>query len=341
MVGRTLWCKALLVSTFFLFEKSSLRAEERQRIDPARDEARVVHVENGWALWRTSTPVEEFKGARIALATHRFYRQRLTEKEATYAFEKVGGAGWGSSLVAIEPSGVIVFAEGYFISWCDMEGKIESTEEIHSGMFRRVYADGVVVQAGSTTSSDGKSVEAAAAYFLPFKGKAFDHKNQWKIAAAGVKSLSYSEPARHGDTLTWMADNHLHFANLMARKRSKVAVEDRNKTELNLRNTSVTAFDGETILLGSNVVVDCKTGKRIATIWNDDRINYLFATRRRIGYRLIENTIDAVDLLDATRAPKFIEKTETRHIFPTSDGLVWWTGTAWKTQPWLQSFPAE
>jgi hypothetical protein len=243
--------------------------------------------------------------------------------------------------MTIEPDGTIVFVDRYTVKWCNPDGTIRSSDPARNGMIRRVFVDGVVVQAGSRVVNDGKEIEAAPASFIPIKGRNLDFAHQVEIAPAGVKSLSYGEPMRHGDVLAWMASKRLHLFNVHTDVATILPADDKNKTELNLRNARAIAFDGETILAGSNVAIDAKTGKRIASNWGDKRINYLFAIRSRIGYRLNDEQLAAVDIMHSNRPPVHLATVSHPPVFQSEAGLLIWTGARWKTVPWLSSFPDE
>ncbi len=326
-----------------LLARQSLAVEETNppRIRPDRDKSKVVCVSDDWAVYRNSELIESTRFNRGPRFIHRFYRQQLSEPDANFAFRIVGGAGWGDHGVTIKPDGTIFFVDHHTMNWCDPDGTVRSSAEVRNGMIRRVYVDGIVVQAGSRSVNNGKGIEAARALFIPIKGSNLDFEHELEIAPAGVKSLQYDEPARHGDVLTWMAENTLHFFNLQTGARSTIPVDDKNGAEFSLRNASVSAFDGDTILAGSNVVLDAKTGNRLASNWNDKRINRLFATRSRIAYRLKDGQLDAIDIMHPNRLAVHLEVVPTEPVWQNSKGLLIWTGTEWKLVPWLTSLPRE
>lgn len=270
---------------------------------------------------------------------HRFYRQRLDEPVASFAFRKIGGRGWGQ-LMVVDSEGTIILADGNTVKWCKRNGAVSASEPANEGI-RRVYTDGIVVQAGSRSVNDGKGIEAARAMFIPFNKTALDVEHAVELAHAGQRNLMYSEPARHGDVLAWMTADKFQFFNVRTRSSSTVPLDDKNQTELNLRNASVTAFDGETILVGSNVVVDAKTGNRFASNWNDKRINGLFTTRNRIGYRLKDGRLEAIDLMHQNHPPEQLAKVPYPPVFQNDSGLLIWTGANWKTMSWLKELGTQ
>lgn len=310
------------------------------RIRPDRGESELMCVTDGWAVWRTSELIEETRHHRGQRFIHRFYRQRLSEPLASFAFRFVSGPGFGRGMT-IDSDGTIVFVDRYTVKWCDPDGTIRSSDPVRDGMICRVYVDGVVVQAGSRVVNDGKEIEAAPASFIPIKGRSLDFAHEVEIAPAGVKSLSYGEPIRHGNVLAWMASKRLHLFNVQTGVASIMPADDKNETEFNLRNTRVIAFDGETVLAGSGVVIDANTGKRIASNWDDKRIISLFATRSRIGYRLKDGQLEAVDIMHPSRPPMHLADVPHPLVFQSEAGLLIWTGAKWKTVPWLSSFPEQ
>lgn len=339
-----IWNKHLaVISTVILacaLTRPSLAFEETDaaQIRPDRDTAHIVTVSEGWAVWRTSELIEETRFNRGQRFIHCFYRQRLSDPVADFAFRVVAGPGWGRErILTIAPDGTISFADGYAVKWCDSKRTISTSERVGNGMICRVYVDGIVVQAGSRSVNHGKGIEAAPAWFIPFDGMKLDFAHQLDIVPAGVRSFWDTEPVRHGNVLTWMTPDRLHFFNLKKGERWTTLIEDKNTTEFNLQNCFVTAFDGQTILAGSNVVLDAETGKRLATNWNDKRINRLFATHDRIGYRTNQGQLDAIHIMDPTRSAVDLTNVRSQSVWQDSKGLLFWNGTAWKHLPWLSA----
>ena len=121
----------------------------------------------------------------------------------------------------------------------------------------------------------------------------------------------------------------------MTGERSCVAIED-DGTQFNLRHTYVEAFDGQLALLGSNVVVNALTGKRVATNWDDKRIGYLTMTNEGIGYRVVDGKLEAIDLGKPETHPVLLSDKAHQPIARTASGVLIWTGDAWKTIPWYE-----
>ena len=126
-----LFCLLLFVGISWVplvaFDK---KANEEDLTDPPtilpnRKTAEIICVTDEWAVWRTHEIVKGTKGFRGFWCHLRFYRQRLGEPEAKFAFRREDSVGFGRGM-KIGPDGTLVFRD-YFknehiICWFDMEG---------------------------------------------------------------------------------------------------------------------------------------------------------------------------------------------------------------------------
>ena len=95
-----------VASTLFLVVLLDDRCRSDEKVDvavikPAIVEAKPLVVNNNWAVWRTTELIERARFFRGPLFTHRFYRQKLDEAEARFAFRiATNGAPRSAALTA-------------------------------------------------------------------------------------------------------------------------------------------------------------------------------------------------------------------------------------------------
>jgi hypothetical protein len=319
-----------------LCTKQSFSVEEMdpQQLRPDGGESELICVANHWAVWRTSELIEKTAGYCGRFYVHRFYRQRISEPLANFAFRGTGLVAYGRNMT-IESDGAIVFVERYTVRWCEPDRTMQSSEGVKEGMIRCLFVDGVVVQAGSRVINDGKDIENARASFIPFKGRSLDRAHEVQIAPAGAKSLGYGDPVRHGHLLAWVTGETFYIFNLQSSTLVQVPTDG-----FNYATCRITAFDGETLVVGSLFAHDAKTGKRLAGSQVVGPGN-LFAVRNRIGYGVRDGWIEATDLTSAVRPSVRLSATSEGPIGQGTEGLMVWTGGKWKVVPWLSSVPNE
>ncbi len=294
------------------------------RVD--RREAELLHVVDGWAIWRTSEHIDN-GGSRKSLSEHHFYRQRIPDPNAHLVLHAVEGTGF-RPFQAIADDGTLIALIGDRIRWFRPDGTVKESGAVGLNRMRiRAYPDGVMLRVSRPRSAVMSHV------FVPFRGEELDFQNQIEIRSWGDR-LWRAEPVRCGSVMAWNTPEGLRRLDLKTGMRSVAPFDGKNQTEFNLRNANVTAFDGELVLLGSNVVVDAMTGHRIATNWDDKRINRLFLTHDGIGYRVHEGKLEAIDIRQPNQPAVFLSLAPHQPIASTKSGLLLWTGDKWKTIPW-------
>ena len=172
--------------------------------------------------------------------------------------------------------------------------------------------------------------------FAPFNDNRIDLANQVTVRPKTESMYQFqgSEPFRAGDRLVWCINAELQVVDLKTGIRSQIPLDRRVGTEFNLQNTYASGFDGDLVMLGSIVMVDAANGKRIAANWADKRINYMVMTHDRIGYRILDGNLEAVELENPGRNPVFLSKCSQLPVAKTKSGILVWLDGMWKTVPW-------
>ena len=313
-------------------------AQDAQTLRVDRQEAVLLHVVDGWAIWRTSPPVEIKRRSRLSRADFRIYRQRIPDPVAHLVLHTVQGAGFNPCQAIADDGTLITLSRmGNSVVWYRPDGTVEESVKVgERDKLLRAYLDGVILQANRTHFIDGFTPRVETShFFVPLRGKELDFDNQVKIRSDADSPFQGTEPLRSGNILLWNTPQGLRRIDLKTGERSCVAIED-DGTQFNLRSAYVEAFDGQLALLGSNVVVDAQTGKRVATNWDDKRINYLTMTNEGIGYRVVDGKLEAIDLGQPEKPPVVLSEEAHQPIARTASGVLMWTGDAWKTIPWYE-----
>ena len=314
-------------------------AQDHQTIRVDQQRADLLLVVDGWAIWRTSDLIESTRHNRGPRFVHRIYRQQISDPVAKLAKEFVAGAGT-NPCQSIKPDGTLICLNklGNQVEWIRPNGVVEKSQTLdHTCRIEKVYNDGVLILWTRYEIVEKFKRKQETWYtFAPFDDDQIDLSKQVKIRS-DVGPLVYfrgDEPFRYDNRMVWWMEGRLYVVDLKTGVRKEVLDQDRNGREFNLRNAYVSGFDGELVLLGSNVVVDAKTGERVATNWDDKRINRIMLTHNRIGYRFVEGNLEAVDLENPDRKPVVLAEKVQQPAGRTKKGILVWNGKAWKTVPW-------
>jgi hypothetical protein len=312
-------------------------------IRPGRDEAKLLCVSGDWAVWVVSTPVEAERNFRLSRAVHRFYRQRLSEPDAKFIFEKTSGAiGFrdvrNASFIAVTGDGTLVSTGTYSVQWHGPGGELHVSPAIKG--FQQLHPDGVLLKQPSGPAPLKPIV------FIPFRGRQLDLERAVEIVPEGMHRPGYTVyPVRHKDAFAWSEPKKLHFFDIRSGIRREVSMPpfqgDHHLFE-------ATAFDGQTLACQA-ISFDAETGAALGGVEYWKRTHYLvFAVRNRIGYWLRKplmasrtGMLEAVDLASPDlRAVPLLEAPESP-IGQSDEGLTVWTGREWKRLPWLERFPSD
>lgn len=306
----------------FLVFGSAYGLDERTiRVD--RTEAELMRVVDGWALWRTSKWLDN-GGSRLSVVEFHFYRQQIPHPNADLVLHTVGGAGF-NPFEAIAGDGTLIALSGKSILWYRPDGSIDESAKIGEGeILLRAYPDGVLLQVNRGTRMSH--------VFAPFRGKDIDSENRLEIRSWN-DHLWRAEPVRSGKLVVWNTPEGLQRLDLRTGERSSIVIQN-DPPQHDLRKANATALDGKLVLLGSNAVVDAVSGERVATNWDDERVNRIVLTHDRIAYRLWDGDLAAVDLGNPHREPVLIAEGVRPPIAQTEKGLLFWNGKQWSEIRW-------
>ena len=321
-------------------------AEDHQTLQIDKADADLLLVEDGWALWRTSQVIKSTIGNRGVRFNHRIFRHRIDDPIAKQAMEFVAGPGTNPChSVTADGTLICLNKTGSEVQWYRPDGKIEKSQTLeHTCRIEKAYKDGVLIhwtQTHNVTKFERKQKTWYS--FAPFEGYEIDLSKQVQVRS-DVGPLVYfrgDEPFRYGDELVWWMKDRLCVVNLKTGVNRDVVDQDHDGREFNLEKTYVSGFDGELVLLGSNVVFDASNGKRVASNWNDKRINCLVMTHNRIGYRIKDGVLEAVELENPDHKPALLAKSVQQPIGRTGKGILVWNGEKWKTIPWFTPRPSD
>ncbi|QEG42587.1 hypothetical protein UC8_46290 [Roseimaritima ulvae] len=331
--------------------------QQTRTIQVERDEAALLLVVDGWAFWRTSQLIESTRNSRGQLLDHRIFRQRISETTATLVLQRTSGPGFNPCQAATPDGTLICLSPARDrVHWISPDGSVKKSQEIDSSerfvnsqrvvqefAIEKAFQDGALIRWNRITYIPKKFKPKLEMWhtFAPFNDNRIDLAHQVTVRPETESMYPFqgSEPFRAGDKLVWCANAELQAVDLKTGARSQIPLNRHDETEFNLRHASVSGFDGELVLLGSNVVVDVASGKRVATNWDDERINGIVMTHARIGYRVWNGNLEAVDLEDADREPVFLAKCRQQPMARTTSGILVWTGEEWTTVPWYASDP--
>ena len=318
------------------------QAVGQDTIRPGETDADLLCVTDAWAVWRTAELDERTRVWRAPIFTHRFYRQRLSERDALLVHTERNTSNSPKATVTAE--GTVVVWRGH-LSWYPADGP--SFTEPRRVPVADLFSDGAVLH--ETTGLEPQPV-----YYLPFKQNRLDPTAQVELRPAGARRLGTGSPVvRHGNLLAWIVidapagrrsapdagwDAALHTYDLKSAKRDAVKL-DRGLHE----SYRATAMDGEAVMAFS-YIFDRASGKCLNAVAYPDRPSHLhrvFATRNRIGYYVRGDALYATDLLSA-ESPSLKLAPAAEPLCATSDdGLIVWNGTRWQTVPWLSAWPAK
>ncbi|QDU74998.1 hypothetical protein Pan97_20180 [Bremerella volcania] len=319
----------------FLFQGSGQgepSAEELIIYPATHKSAYPVCLNDTWAVWATSEVISAVPTRRGPDYLHRYYRQRLGEQDARYAYQAVYGSGVVPP-VEIQESGLITHSTYNRLTWYDVDGQVHSPkEEIHG--ITSVYSDGVIQKKShSTRDARGEHV-----VWIPFDGFQLDQQREFELAPIGKETqwVPYRN-IRSGDVLLWMSPESLHLVDLSSQTEKVVPIGDPDLNEYERKHSRFTAFDDGLLLLDDDYVIDVQTGKRVTSYRDDKRIHGLFMMKHRVGYRIHEANLEAIDLSNPNAPPRKLHSFDKiAKLFPNDSGLLFWTGSEWKTIPWVQ-----
>jgi hypothetical protein len=295
--------------------------EKTIRVD--RKEAELMRVVDGWALWRTSKPVDN-NGSRLITAEFHFYRQRIPDPNAHLVLHTIAGAGF-NPFQAITEDGTLIALTSESIMWYRLDGSIDKSTRVGKNeSLLRAYPDGALLQV-----TRGRVITHV---FVPFMGKDIDFEKRIQIRSWDDR-LWRAQPVRHGNMMVWNTPEGLWTLDLKNGKRSSVVIKN-DPPQFDLRKANATAFDGKLALLGSNAVVDAMSGERVATNWDDERINRIVMTHGRTGYRLWDGNLASMDLDDPQKKPVLIAKGVQEPMAETKEGILAWHSNRWNKILW-------
>lgn len=347
----------LLLSGLSWLLGASVAAQEPRTIRVDREEATLLLVVEGWAYWRTSELIESTRHQRGQSFEHRIYRQKTSEPTATFVLECTSGPGFNPCQTASSDGTLICLSyereplsPGYRVLWFYANGTVEKSQRIDTSdefindqrvsrdyTIEQAYEDGALIRWTHVTYTPGEFQSKLEMWhtFAPFKDHQIDLDRQIVVRPRTESRYQFlgGQPYRAGDRLVWSADTELQTIDLKTGIRSQVPLVRPDETEFDISRSAVTGFDGELVLLGSNVVLEADTGNRF-TNWTDKRINGLLFTHARIGYRFWNGALEAIELDNPDREPVFLTKCDKENFSPTKSGIVVWRGNEWITVPW-------
>jgi hypothetical protein len=236
----------------------------------------------------------------------------------------VEGAGF-NPFQAITDDGTLIAVSAKSVMWYRSDGTIDQSAKVgEAERLLRAYPDGALLQV--------RRAHKISHVFVPFRGKELDFDNHIEIRSWDDR-LWRAEPVRNGNTMVWNTPEGLQNLDLKSGEKSSVVIKN-DPPQFNLRKANATAFDGRLVLLGSNVVVDVTSGERIATNWDDERINRLVLTHDRIGYRIWDGKLAAVDLENSPQKPMLMAEGVQQPIAETEKGILVWHGNRWIEIRW-------
>ncbi|MEZ6055280.1 MAG: hypothetical protein R3C01_01120 [Planctomycetaceae bacterium] len=288
----------------------------------------MLLVVDGWALWRTQKPIDN-GGARNSSAEHSLYRQRIPDPNAHLVLNCVMAIN-ANPFQAIADDGTLIAIWGSDnVRWIHPDGTVKDADTKRGSHRMGAYPDGIHV-----TEWNDKH-DQLIDLFIPFRGEALDFENQIEIRSRESRNWT-AAPVRFGNVMVWSTPKELHTVNVKSGQRTSVPLDKKGEIKYGLKDSYVTAFDGEWALLGGGIVVDVKTGNRIADRWDDKRLG-LFATHKGIGYRVHEGNLEAVDVVRPDQPPVVLSKAPYQPMARTASGWLLWTGQEWKRVPWYVS----
>lgn len=319
-------------------------AEEPDVIDPAKHPtARVVAVNDHWALWVVSKNLTPTPRPRWSLFEHRYYRQKLGESMARFALVERNSSYPGPALLMQEDGVLLTIVNNHDrFAWCELDGTIDVGDKYVSNIVKR-YVDGLIVQ--EDLPGFGPDVPAGRATWIPCKDRKLDFDNQVEIVPRGEKVFGHSEPARCGDVLVWLDEEKIHCFNLKTKERTITPIEKRHKG-FGLKNSEATGFDGTYVIVGSVLVVNAKTGERVVSAWGGNDIRGIFVTKGPFAYQWYEGIVSVIDLREEDPKPKKLADVGTDKqfsnwmtVFPNQDGILYWDNDQWQTIDWVSDKP--
>ncbi len=334
------------------FFGSPAAGQEPRTIQVDRDEVTLLLVVDDWAFWRTSKLIESTRYNRGQFFEHRIFRQRISEPTATLVLETTSGPGFNPCQTATADGTLICLSLAQDrVQWIHPDGTVKESQEIDTSerfvnsqrvernfAIEKAFQDGSLIRWTRITYIPKKFKPKLEMWhtFAPFKANRIDLTRQVTIRPETETLYQFrgSEPFRAGEKLVWCTNGELHIVDLKTGIRSQIPLDRREGTEFNLQNTYASGFDGDLVMLGGNVVVDVANGKRIATNWVDERINYMVMTHARIGYRILDGNLEAVELENPDRKPVFLSKCPQLPVARTKPGILVWLDGAWRTVPW-------
>lgn len=330
---KTILVLAILFSAV-LTNQSLAQVKAPKEIQVDKQEAHLLVASEKWAYWQTAEPIDKNGPHGQTRYTYRTYRQQIPAKTATLVPE--ANKGLNRRVVTIDANGALVVRGHRQIFWFRTDGTTAQSPKLEfEQSFLKVYDDGVIIKTRRASRNDNGPVMRTSHSFTPLVGVEPDQENSIEIRSETDPKFGRSEPVRHGRELVWMTAQGLRAFNLDTARRTELPMDNKNETEFNLSNCHATAFDGELVLLGGNVVVDAKSGARVATNWADKRISNVFLTNRGVGYRLYEGKLEAVELRRPDQSAVLLSHASKKTLITSTEtGLLIWTGHDWKTVPW-------
>ncbi len=326
--------------------------QEPRTIQVDRDEAALLLVVDGWAFWRTSQLIESTRNSRGQVFEHRIFRQPISKPTATLVLESTSGPGFNPCQTATADGTLICLSLARDrVQWIHPDGTVKESQEIDTSEqfvnsqrverdfeIEQAFQDGVLIRWTRTTYISGTFTQTQKMWhtFAPYQGNRIDLTRQVTIRPETQTLYQFrgSEPFRAGEKLVWCSNGELHIVDLKTGIRSQIPLDRRLGTEFDLQNTYASGFDGDLVMLGGIVMVDIANGNRIATNWVDERINYMVMTHDRIGYRILDGNLEAVELANPDRKPVFLSKCSQLPVAKTKSGILVWIDGMWKTVPW-------
>ncbi|MEM7625989.1 MAG: hypothetical protein AAF333_10205 [Planctomycetota bacterium] len=306
-------------------------------INPSTEEAQLLKVESGYAVWLVSKVHPETVLHRARTFTHLFYLQPLDAERAKLIYRYVD-SNTRIQIAIREDGSLLLEARGdlHFVTAADPP----VTRDLGWLDCLALYPDGLLVQDRSV----GHAVQQRPpVYFVPFDADTLRLQDLVRIVGPGVKrwsqqqGLDYpSEPYRFGNRLVWVVDSVFHTFDLSNHERNSI------KFGYELHPSyRVTAFDGVTVVCGFHVF-DAADGKLLGEIDDYRRrrsATAVFAVRHRIGYHYESGSLKAIDLSSPDGPSVDMGNAERLVPMQGEKGLTVWDGEQWRFVPWLKEMP--
>ena len=134
----------VLATTVLLLMPLQTQAEQADEdaLDVTATQERPFCVTDTWALWRTSTMIEETRGHVAPAYVYKFYRQRLTDSKASLAFSVTDTR--VQMLASVTRDGTVLLYKRMDLTFYPLDGKPQ--KPFHSLSVVAVYPDGVLLQ---------------------------------------------------------------------------------------------------------------------------------------------------------------------------------------------------